>query len=332
MAEVVVVREGAGAVEHHSATKATTGASALTSTFVDGLPRPQQTIAKPTAVSGIGFVTGAWVTARFLPAPPESGIAFTRVDLSSRPTIPAKVEYVVERQRRTALSLDGATVELTEHILAALAGLYIDNCIVELDGPEAPGMDGSAEPFVTALLEAGLVAQKFPRRVYVVSAPLHVCIHGSFVAILPPAAPELSDVLEITFNLDYGAHTPIGKQCLYDRMTPDIFSSQFAPARTFVLHHEIEALRRQGLGSRTSARDLLVFGADGKLLDNTLRFPNECVRHKMLDVVGDLALFGQPLAGHVVAHKSGHPLNAALVRELRHQQLCQLAQERRNGH
>ncbi|WP_419193586.1 UDP-3-O-acyl-N-acetylglucosamine deacetylase [Kolteria novifilia] len=282
----------------------------------------QRTLAGDAEVTGIGFVSGADVTVRFRPAEPESGIIFVRTDLPNHPRIPAHISRVVERQRRTALSANGATVEMTEHLLAALVGLGIDNAIVELDAPEAPGVDGSSKPFVDAILAAGIVPQGIPRRPFVLFESASVKDGDALVAAHP--GPE--EHLAITFNLDY-PDPAIGKQSLTVTITPEFFRDEIASARTFILEREIEFLRSQGLGTRSTARDLLVFGEDGTLIDNELRYPDECVRHKILDVIGDLALFGRRLHGHVLAHRSGHRLNAALVREITEQ--SQIEYERR---
>lgn len=273
----------------------------------------QRTLRADAEVAGVGFVTGADVTMRLLPAPADAGIVFVRTDLPNRPTIPATIDHVVpERRRRTALRRDGVVVEMTEHVLAALAGLGIDNCVVELDAPETPGMDGSALAFVEAIDRAGIRDLEAQRRFHAVRGSWCVNERDALVALHP--GPD--DRLDVTFNLDYADVVGIGRQSLMAEVTPKFFRDQLAPARTFVLMSEVEQLRRQGLGSRVSTKDLLVFGADGHPVDNRLRFRDECVRHKILDVIGDFALFGRPLAGHALAHKSGHHLNARLVRRV----------------
>jgi UDP-3-O-acyl N-acetylglucosamine deacetylase len=260
---------------------------------------------------GIGYVTGAEVTVRLLPAAADSGIRFVRTDLPGRPTVPALWQHVQPRSRRTALAAGPAVVELTEHVLGALAGYGIDNCTVELNAVETPGMDGSAAAFVQALIAAGTRDQEAPRRPLVVERPLVVRAGDALAAVLP----NDGKALEITFNLDY-ADGAVGRQSRYYRLCPATFANEIAPARTFILRREVEALRQQGIGTRSTAKDLLVFDDDGRLLDNELRFADECVRHKILDVIGDLALAGRPIHGHVLAHKSGHQLNARLVQLL----------------
>jgi UDP-3-O-[3-hydroxymyristoyl] N-acetylglucosamine deacetylase/3-hydroxyacyl-[acyl-carrier-protein] dehydratase len=201
---------------------------------------------------------------------------------------------------------------MTEHVLAALAGMGIDNCIVELKGPELPGLDGSALPFVEALEKAGVEPQSVRRVPIIVEESTSVSEGDALAA----AHPGPVDRLDVTFNLDYGDQLGIGRQSYYFRLSPEAFCSEIAPARTFVRESEVAALQAQGVGTRASPRDLLVFAEDGRLIENSLRFPDECVRHKILDCIGDLALLGRPLYGHVLAHRSGHQTNALLAAEI----------------
>ncbi len=272
----------------------------------------QRTIRRPAEVAGVGFFTNADVTARFLPAEPDTGVTFVRSDLPGRPEIPATIAFAVERHRRTALERNGAAVELTEHLLAALAGLAIDNCRVELDGPEPPGGDGSARHFVEALLAAGIETQDRPARTFVVDTPVAVTAEKfSHVA----AEPLDLQTFRIRYDLDYGAASTVGRQTAEFILTPETFAAEIAGARTFVLESEIAALRGAGYGKRVSEADLLVFGQDG-VIGNTLRADNECARHKLLDCVGDFALVGCRLAGRFHADRTGHAANRELVRRL----------------
>lgn len=272
----------------------------------------QRTIRRAAAVVGFGFFTNADVTARFLPAEPDSGVTFVRTDLPGRPEIPATIAYAVERHRRTALERNGAAVELTEHLLATLAGLAIDNCRVELDGPEPPGGDGSARHFVEALMEAGIVEQDRPATLFAVQTPVAVTADGgSHVA----AEPIDTTTCRLRYDLDYGPDSPIGRQSAEYVLTPETFAAEIAGARTFILENEIAALRSAGYGTKVSAADLLVFGKDG-VVGNTLRADNECARHKLLDCIGDFALTGRRLAGRFHAVRTGHAANRELVRRL----------------
>jgi UDP-3-O-acyl-N-acetylglucosamine deacetylase len=204
-----------------------------------------------------------------------------------------------------------ATVELVEHVLAALSGLRIDNCVIEIEASEMPGCDGSSGPFVQALLDAGIVEQSAMRSVFVVDRTYAVSEGDATLAIHPSGSGEF----EVSYSLDYGRGGPIGRQSFSVVITPESFREELATARTFLLAEEVSMLRAQGIGARTGPRDLLIFGPDGPI-DNALRFPEEPARHKILDIVGDLSLFGCDVCGRVVGHKSGHRLNAALVGQL----------------
>lgn len=275
--------------------------------------RQQQTIARSTTVTGMGFLTGADITLHFHPAPENTGVMFQRLDLPGTEPIPATLDFVVPRQRRTAISKGGATVEMTEHVMAALAGLQIDNCLVQLNAPEPPGGDGSSLHCVQALLDAGLVTQSAQRPLLVLE---HECrVTGERDHSVISAGPVPRRTMVITFELDYGPRSPIRPQLLTFEFSPEIFVTNFSFARTFILESEAAALKAQGYGSRITPRDLLIFGANGPI-DNELRAWDECVRHKILDCVGDFALLGCDLYGHFRAYRSGHALNHAICRQL----------------
>ena len=273
--------------------------------------RPQRTIAEPVRVRGVSFLGGKDVQLRFHPAEADSGVVFVRSDLPDRPAVPARVEHVIPRQRRTTIQRGPAIVEMVEHVMAALAGLRLDNCLVEIDGPETPGCDGSSRDFTDALVEAGALEQASTRDVLVIDRPITVR-EGDSILTAHPGDP---DRLVLSYNLDYGTRTPIGRQSLFVDVTPESFRTELSASRTFLLEAEATMLRQAGIGSRTTERDLLIFGPDG-VIGNELRFRDECVRHKILDLLGDLSLMGVDLAGHVGAHRSGHQLNAELARKL----------------
>lgn len=277
--------------------------------------RLQRSIRRPAEVRGVGFLTGADVTLRFLPAPADHGIQFQRIDAPGSAPIPARIEYAIPRQRRTAIAHQGVTVELTEHVMAALAGLHVDNCLVQLDAPEPPGGDGSSLALAEALIEAEIIEQDVPRPVLLIEEAVSASSADGSSDVL--AQPLMRPALVISYALDYGPHSPIRRQEATFEITPDVFLSQLAAARTFVLEAEVAALRAQGYGRRTTARDLLVFAPDGRLLDNALRWSDECARHKILDCIGDFALIGCDLSGHIRANRSGHELNRELVRRLK---------------
>jgi UDP-3-O-acyl N-acetylglucosamine deacetylase len=276
--------------------------------------RSERTIATSAVVSGIGFLTGAGITLRFLPAAAGHGVAFLRIDKLCAPPIPALVSYTVPRARRTAIARCGIVVEMVEHVLAALAGLQIDNCLVELDGPEPPGCDGSSLKFVEALLNAGIVDLGASRER--LDFRQNVVVYGEEADQSVFGSASDDGLLHIRYSLDYGPESPIQPQHYSVELTPQNFIEHIAFARTFLLEHEAHALHAQGYGKRTTARDLLIFGSQG-VIDNTLRCPDECARHKILDCIGDLALAGCDLAGHVDARRSGHQLNAEFVRRVK---------------
>jgi UDP-3-O-[3-hydroxymyristoyl] N-acetylglucosamine deacetylase len=273
--------------------------------------RYQRTLARPAEVRGVGFLTGANVRLRFAPAPAGAGVMFLRTDCRPRVYIPAHISQVTGANRRTTLGRPPAQVGLVEHVLAALAGLRIDNCLVELNAPEPPGMDGSARAFVDALLTAGTQLQSSRRPIYTVEETTIVRAAGATLALHPADGGELT----ISYFLDYGLDSPIARQVHTETITPASFANEISACRTFILESEAETLRQQGLGSRTTPADLLVFGRNGPI-DNRLRYANEPARHKILDIVGDLSLLGADLCGHVTAYRSGHPLNTTLARVL----------------
>ena len=231
-----------------------------------------------------------------------------RTDLPAKPRIPALIHHRVQGPRRTTLVHDGSPVEMVEHILSALYGLRIDNCIVEVDRAEMPGMDGSSAPFVSALLESGRVEQQAPRQQIVITESIRIEEKDSWIA----AGPTDDGSFELTFDVDYGNCPAIGRQQYNYRLDPENYPTEVAPARTFVLKQEADLLRQQGLGQRVTFQDLLVFDDAGPI-DNHLLFENECARHKLLDMIGDLALTGVDIVGKVHGFKSGHRLNSQLA-------------------
>jgi UDP-3-O-[3-hydroxymyristoyl] N-acetylglucosamine deacetylase len=276
--------------------------------------RNQRTLAGPCTLAGFGYWSGRDVRIELRPAPPHCGIVFVRQDLAPPRRIAADVGQRIEVPRRTTLVSDGAQVEMVEHILAALYGLAIDNCEVWVDGSELPGLDGSCQPLVEAIAAAGIVQQTATRRRLIVTDVTRVGDDEAWVE----ARPTRSLGLTIKYRLDYGSNSPIGRQTIELKITPSVFRSELAAARTFILAEEAEWLRQRGLGSRVTNQDLLVFGPEGPI-DNTLRMEDECVRHKALDLIGDLALAGCELVGHFIAYRSGHRLNAELVKVLLHE-------------
>ncbi|MFP6701392.1 MAG: UDP-3-O-acyl-N-acetylglucosamine deacetylase [Planctomycetaceae bacterium] len=273
--------------------------------------RNQSTLGRAVECQGIGFVTGSTVHLGLHPAEPGFGLAFQRLDCPGSQPIPATRQFVLPRQRRTAIGRDGIVVELVEHVVAALAGMQIDNCLITLDAPEPPGFDGSCRPVVDAILEAGRVAQDTARPCQVIDRVLSLGTPEQNITLRPMARPGLA----ITYHLDYGPQSPIRPQTRTFVLDPDQFATEIAGCRTFVLDSEVEALRKQGLGNGLTHHDLLVFGPRGPI-DNPLLFPDECARHKILDCIGDFALLGTDLWGHIHACRTGHTHNHQATAQL----------------
>lgn len=275
--------------------------------------RLQRTIQNSVETRGVGFVTGRDVVIRFHPAEPNHGVQFRRTDCHGSSAIPARIEFAVPRRRRTAIEREGTSVELIEHVMAALAGLRVDNCLIELNAPEPPGLDGSSLEFARLLLDAGIVEQSLPRRTANVGGTVFVGQPTDESEIT--FDPRSQSTLRISYSLDYGPRSPIIAQKFTIDVTPESFVREMAFARTFLLTDEAEALRAAGYGSRTGPKDLLIFGPGGPI-ENELRAPDECARHKALDCLGDFALLGCDIFGHFSAYRSGHDLNREMVRKL----------------
>jgi len=265
----------------------------------------QQTIKRPVALEGIGLHSGKPVKVTLCPAPPDSGIVF-RVGPNGQP-IPAAAESVVDSHYATTIGRNGTRIQTVEHLMAAAAGLGIDNLGVEVDGTEVPAMDGSAKPFVGLLNAAGRQAQSARRRPITIRQPLHVGGGNRWIRILP------ADELRISYTLD-NDHPAIGTQVLSWVPTEESFINEYAPARTYGFLEDLGAMRKHGLALGGSLDNAIVVGKRGTL--NGLRYRDEFVRHKVLDLIGDLALLGRPLLGHVVARNAGHSLNFDLVVEI----------------
>jgi len=274
--------------------------------------QPQQTICKPVTLSGKGLFFGAPASLTFKPAPANHGIRFVRTDINNI-EVPALVTHVVRRPRRTSLRTGEAVVETCEHCLSAVAGMHIDNLLIELDAPEVPSLDGSAKPFFDALTDAGIEKTDQPRRCLVIKHPVVVQQDDAMVAAMPCDSNEQTYFL---YELDYGPENPLGRQTQQFNFLNGNYAHEIAPARTYILEHEARALREAGLGTHLNEDDVLVIGDHGPMGHNTMRFDNEPARHKLLDLIGDLYLLGCPIMGRVIAHKSGHAMNHQLVRQL----------------
>ena len=278
------------------------------------IARQQCTIARCQAMAGIGYWSGNEVELEFRPADANTGITFVRYDCDPPARIAVHSDARVEAPLRTILEAGGERVEMVEHVLAALASQRIDNCEVWLNRPELPGMDGSAEAFVAAIDAAGRTQQRATTsRV----TPLHTIRVGDERSWIQIESGN-DDELIIDYDLDYGPATSIGRQRFELVVTPAAFRRELAAARTFILEEQAQAFVARGLGQHVRPQDLLIFGKDGPV-DNQLRFEDECVRHKILDVIGDLALLGRELSGRITAYRSGHRLNGRLVQAVAQQ-------------
>jgi len=250
----------------------------------------QRTIAEEVSFSGIGLHTGSLTAILFKPAPPDSGITFYRVDLPGKPAIQADIDHV-------------------EHVLAAAIGLGIDNLDIEMDANEIPNGDGSAFPFMTTLKNARLIEQEAPRKYITIDRPVFYRQDDVTLSVLP------ADELRITMTIAYD-HVAIGTQYASFTITPDTFEREIAPARTFCFLREVKMLQEQGLIKGGSIDSAVVIG-DETILNDDLRFPDEPVRHKILDLLGDMYLLGRRLKGHVIGVKCGHEKNVMFSKQIK---------------
>ena len=269
----------------------------------------QHTVAKPAAMTGTSLHTGARATLKLQPAPPDFGIKFKRKDLQEEPTIDATIANVKTVERATTIGEGAIRVHTTEHVLAALSALGVDNASVEMDANEPPIGDGSALPYVELIRKAGIVPQEAPRRTFHVREPISVETKSGALLVLLP---------DTQFRISCTQSGPEGRftQFLSTVITPAIFEREIAPARTFVYYEDVQPLMEKNLIKGGSLENAIVVRGESVLSKEPLRFADEFVRHKILDIIGDLALFGQPICGHVVAVKPGHGANTELARSL----------------
>jgi len=267
----------------------------------------QRTVAKKVSCRGVGLHSGRPATLTLAPAPSDAGLTFVRKDLGAE--IPARADLVVDTQLSTTLGLDGARVATVEHVLAALTGMGIDNCRIEVEGPEVPILDGSAAPFVYLIQEAGVRTQRKGKRFLLVKKPIELRDGDKFVRVEPAA--EMS----LCFTADFN-HPLITDQTFSFVFSDRIFAREVARARTFCFVRDIEQMKAAGLARGGSLDNAIVVDEFSILNPGGLRFPDEFARHKVLDALGDLTLLGMPLIASFTAHKSGHALNQALVRRL----------------
>ena len=267
----------------------------------------QRTLRRAVSCSGIGLHSGQKVTLRLKPAPINYGIRFKRLDLDGV-EVPATAERVAGINYATGLAQDAVSVETVEHLLAALVGLGIDNVSVELNQAEVPIMDGSAASFVYLVHEAGVRELNIARRYLKIVRPIALSQEDKRISVYP------STHFKVTYSISFD-HPLLRHQSRTQLVTESSFVEDIAPARTFGFLKEVEQLRQKGLALGGSLDNAIVLGETG-VLNRTLRFEDEFVRHKILDVMGDLALVGHPIIGHVVAHRGGHALHARFAKKI----------------
>ncbi len=268
----------------------------------------QKTLARPLKFSGIGLHGGRPVAVTIHPAQANQGLRFVRADLPGRPQILAHHSRVVDTTRATTLGENGCTLSTVEHLLAALRGLGVDNALIHVEGPEVPIMDGSAAPFARLLTETGLRSLPWPRAHLLIEQPVELRQGEQWMRVSPGEA-------KITYTIDF-THPLIRRQRFTAPMKPGIFCREIAPARTFGFLKEVEYLQAQGLALGGSLDNAVVLDDTGVLNPGGLRFPEECVRHKILDAFGDLALLGLPLLGRLEVSRGSHALHHKFLEAL----------------
>jgi len=271
----------------------------------------QKTIEREISLKGIGLHTAKKVSLTFKPADIDTGINFIRTDLPDRPVIKAAIDSLLSQSRsprRTSIGLDHIEIQTIEHLMAALAGLCIDNIYIEIDNEEVPGLDGSSLNFLETLSKAGIKEQEKSRRYYLIKEPIFV--EEEDAAIIAVPAQEF----KISYTLSYN-HPLLKAQFLEINFKEGVFKNELAPSRTFCLESEARELQQQGLGRGANYENTLVVGEKG-VIKNRLRYQDEFIRHKILDLFGDLYILGEPLSAHIIALKSGHSLNLKLARKV----------------
>ena len=277
----------------------------------------QQTLARPASLAGVSLHTGENVTLTLRPAAPDSGLKFKRTDLPDEPVLDAKIDHVKTVERATTIGDGGVKVHTVEHVLSALAGLGVDNAMIEMNANEPPIGDGSARPYVELIHRCGILTQEVPRSVFEVREPLHIETKGGSLMTIVP---------DEHFRISCTQVGPNGRFTQYRSLeiTPESYEKEIASARTFTFYEDIQPLLEKGLIKGGSVENAIVVQGDRVVSKEPMRYDDEFVRHKMLDIVGDLALLGRRIKGHVIAVKPGHAPNAELTRALAKQQ-AQLA-------
>jgi len=270
--------------------------------------RFETTVQRPVEASGVGLHSGVEVRIRILPAPPSTGIVFIRTDLD-RFAVPASWRYVQKVSYATSLMRQGVLISTTEHLLSVFYSMSIDNAFVEIDNLEVPILDGSGKPFVDLIQAAGIKQFRRRKRFLRIRRPVSVEGGGKRITILP------SDRFLLTCDVFFD-HPLVGRQVLEIEVTPERYAEEIAPARTFGFEYELPQMRNMGLIRGGSLENAVCVDRKSIMNPGGLRFPDECCRHKALDLIGDLALIGKPLLGHVIAEKAGHAMHFALVNRI----------------
>jgi UDP-3-O-[3-hydroxymyristoyl] N-acetylglucosamine deacetylase / 3-hydroxyacyl-[acyl-carrier-protein] dehydratase len=273
--------------------------------------RLQKTISNEAKLAGRGLFSGKDARVTFRPADVDTGVVFVRTDLEEPVRIAATANNIAQRERRTALRKGSVSVETPEHCLAAISALQINNIIVEIEGPELPGFDGSSDDYFKALSKSGILEQRAECKELIITEPISLTEGDSSIYALP----YKTDKLSITYDMDYTQHTGIGRQLLSCELTTEFFEKNLSTVRTFCLEAEAKQMQAHGIGAHLTPREILVINSDGPI-KNSFRFSDECVRHKIVDLIGDLVLVGRPVIGRIVAYKSGHSLNQQLAKRL----------------
>ncbi|MFQ5442853.1 MAG: UDP-3-O-acyl-N-acetylglucosamine deacetylase [Thermodesulfobacteriota bacterium] len=271
----------------------------------------QKTIKKTIEFAGVGLHTGSNVKVRVVPAGADSGITFIRKDILGSEPIKAVGANVVDTNYATTLGLSGVTVSTVEHILAAFYGLGVDNATIEVEGLEIPVLDGSAEKFIEMIEAAGIRELQAEKLYLVVKRPIKVAEGDKYVLLMPSKGSGLT----IDYSIDF-SHPFLTKQTFSGLFSKEVFKTEIGSARTFGFLHDVEKLRANGLAMGGSLSNAVVVGETDILNEGGLRFPDEFVRHKVLDLMGDLSLAGSPISGRIVAHRSGHALNHRLIQKI----------------
>ena len=270
--------------------------------------RFETTVQRPVEASGIGLHSGVAVKIRILPAPPSTGIVFIRTDLDGF-TIPASWRHVQKVSYATSLMRSGVLISTTEHLLSVFYSMSVDNAFVEIDNLEVPILDGSGKPFVELIRAAGIKEYRRRRRYLRIRRPVSVESGGKRISILP------SDRFLLTCDVYYN-HPMVDRQVIEMEVTPERYAAELAPARTFGFEYELDQMRNMGLIRGASLENAVCFTRESILNPGGLRFHDECCRHKALDLIGDLALIGKPVLGHVIAERAGHAMHYALVNKI----------------